>query len=427
MPPYTVRTIQTDEDVDRVAAFCSEIHSYKEGPDTRLGDLVRDLCSPRHPSATRDDFWFIEGPDGEILASMCLIPQVWRYEEVTFPVGRMELVGTRAEYRQQGLMRLLNEAFEARCQALGMNVLSITGIFYLYRRLGYEYALNLNGGREIPFALLPQKAPEDSPYTLRPAEARDIPALAALYERCTAALAVSQVRSTDEWAYRIYNHIPNNVGVLRYTVIEQDGTPIGYAGITQDCAPNHLTLNELAIEAPMPQVVPWLLPTLRDTMVAVTADDDYWELDTLVFRTGETHPIYPYLAPYKPHSLRTYAWYIRVMDIAAFLHTIRPVLERRLAQSPAAGLTLDLSLRMYTQQLTLSFKEGALTEVHSGPSDIEAGSASIHEMPFLQLLFGYRSFDELAHLQPDVFARPSVKPILDVLFPKRPSWTTALD
>ena len=45
---------------------------------------------------------------------------------------------------------------------------------------------------------------------------------------------------------------------------------------------------------------------------------------------------------------------------------------------------------------------------------------------FLQLLFGYRSLDELRAAFPDVRINDNVELLVNVLFPSRPSWVPRL-
>jgi hypothetical protein len=45
----------------------------------------------------------------------------------------------------------------------------------------------------------------------------------------------------------------------------------------------------------------------------------------------------------------------------------------------------------------------------------------------MQLLFGYRSLAALRDIFPDVWAEGEAGPLLDALFPKRPSFLVPLD
>jgi predicted acetyltransferase len=81
---------------------------------------------------------------------MCLIPQTWTYAGVPFGVGRPEAVGTDPDYRRRGLIRMQFEVLHGKSAAMGHLVQGITGIPWYYRQFGYEYALDLDGGR-IPY------------------------------------------------------------------------------------------------------------------------------------------------------------------------------------------------------------------------------------------------------------------------------------
>ncbi len=56
------------------------------------------------------------------------------------------------------------------------------------------------------------------------------------------------------------------------------------------------------------------------------------------------------------------------------------------------------------------------------PERVEAGDAAFPDLTFLQLLFGFRSLDELRHAFPDCsVASDHARALLPVLFPKKPS------
>ena len=53
--------------------------------------------------------------------------------------------------------------------------------------------------------------------------------------------------------------------------------------------------------------------------------------------------------------------------------------------------------------------------------------AGFPPLVFLQLLFGRRSLAELRHVFPDVWANQIARPLLEALFPARPSWVLPLE
>jgi hypothetical protein len=126
-------------------------------------------------------------------------------------------------------------------------------------------------------------------------------------------------------------------------------------------------------------------------------------------------------------SLPRYQWLLRIPDVARLLGEIGPVLERRLAASPFAGLSMDLCLNLYRQGLKLRFREGQLTGVEGigfvdASMGAEGGHLNLPPEAFVRLLFGYRSLGELRDAWPDIVVRPACRYLVEVLFPKMDSF-----
>ena len=120
----------------------------------------------------------------------------------------------------------------------------------------------------------------------------------------------------------------------------------------------------------------------------------------------ENHPAFQVAAEYLPRARRRYAWYLRVPDLPGFLRHIAPVLEQRLADSPFTGYSGEVKLGFYRSGINLKFQRGKLAEMESWqPATRNYGKAAYPGLTFLQLLFGYRSLDELEAAFPDCFLR----------------------
>jgi hypothetical protein len=78
----------------------------------------------------------------------------------------------------------------------------IPGIPWYYRQFGYEYALNLEGGRIAYHANVPN-LPEGAtePYTLRALTEADIPVLIDLYRQACARSLVAVPRGAAFWRF----------------------------------------------------------------------------------------------------------------------------------------------------------------------------------------------------------------------------------
>jgi hypothetical protein len=146
------------------------------------------------------------------------------------------------------------------------------------------------------------------------------------------------------------------------------------------------------------------------------------EFSRLAFTLGETHPVYDTVAARLPVSRVLDAWYIRVPDVPAFLRVIAPALEKRLADSPQGGYTGELKLNFYRGGLHIGLERGRMAFEPWKPDRVEEGDAAFPGLTFLQLLFGYRSLDELRHAFPDLSARTDeARALLPILFPKKDS------
>jgi hypothetical protein len=82
-----------------------------------------------------------------------------------------------------------------------------------------------------------------------------------------------------------------------------------------------------------------------------------------------------------------------------------------------------LKVSFYGGGLLLELKRGRLNRAEGwSPTDEDEGDASFPDLTFLQLLFGYRSLEELDHAFAD--CRPGggdARVLLAALFPRRPS------
>jgi hypothetical protein len=104
---------------------------------------------------------------------------------------------------------------------------------------------------------------------------------------------------------------------------------------------------------------------------------------------------------------------------------ITPVLEKRIANSAAAFYTGELAIDFFRGGMQLVFDKGRITQVEPwhAPAYKNTADASCPTLVFLQLLFGYRSLNELRYAFPEVRVENSnAELLLNMLFPKKHSW-----
>ena len=153
------------------------------------------------------------------------------------------------------------------------------------------------------------------------------------------------------------------------------------------------------------------------------AQDPKQEMERFAFWLGAEHPIYQVFDKRLPHTVEPYAWYVRVPDLPGFLLHVAPVLEQRLESSLLAGHSGELRISFYRRGLRLAFEVGRLVDVEPWqPTPEQEGDAGFADFTFLQLLFGYRSMDELDHAFADCWASDDQsRALLEAMFPKQPS------
>ena len=421
----------TTADADALAEFNSIIHSDfgPDKPDERIGAWVRDLLTQPHPSFDPGDFTIVEDTHtGKIVSSLNLISQTWSYAGIPFGVGRPEVVGTHPDYRKRGLVREQFEEVHAWSHARGQLVQAITGIPNYYRQFGYEMALDLSGGRVGFESQLPRlKDGESEIYQIRPALESDIPFLVQVLAHADRRSLVTCPRDENAWRYELLGMSPKNVNRLEIRIIETvaTGEPVGYLTHPWYNWDNGLIMNSYELKpgiawmAVTPAVARHLWKTGQEYAVISGKP-----VSSYGFWLGLSHPSYEVFRERLPRLRDTYAFYLRVPDLAGFLRLIAPVLEKRLSASElVVGQTGKLHLNFYRSGLELNFESGRLAGVESYVfSSSQDGDAAFPELTFLQLLFGYRSFDELQISYADCWDRSEeARVLLNVLFPKQPS------
>jgi len=111
-----------------------------------------------------------------------------------------------------------------------------------------------------------------------------------------------------------------------------------------------------------------------------------------------------------------------VPDLPALLRLIAPTLERRLASSPVAGYNGALTLDFRRGGLRLVFQKGRLGAIEpwNPPAYNANPDAGFPALVFLQLLFGYRSYDELQYTFADCWCdSEEVRALINILFPRK--------
>ncbi|MBN1180048.1 MAG: GNAT family N-acetyltransferase [Anaerolineae bacterium] len=399
-------------------------------PNEHLIHWTRDLMSGTHPTIQPSDFTLVvDTKTGAAVSSLNLISQTWAYAGIPFGVGRPEVVCTLPDYRGRGLVRAQFEVIHGWSAERGELVQAITGIPWFYRQFGYEMAMDLGGDRKGYRTHVPKlKDGEPEPYRVRPAQAVDLPFIAQLYAHGQQRYPITCLRDDAMWRYELDGRHPKNGERTELRIVETaGGEPVGFL--------THLPMVwkgkcylwkafELKPGISWAAVIPGVFRYLQETGDAyAAATPKHGPCETFVFSLGADHPAYHAARNLLPDVRKPYAWYMRVADLPGFLRHVRPALETRLAASILSGHTGEAKISFYRSGLRLVLEGGRLTEITPWqPTVKEGGDAAFPNMTFLQMLFGYRTFDELDAAFADCWAgNDTTRELLDALFPKSTS------
>ena len=398
-----LKTAASEEDIDRLA----ECHSVVFGEDG-VGEICSQLFR-HHPNTRRSDLIFVEDEKtGEVVSSLCLIPWQWHYEDVILKVGEMGFVGTKEHYRRRGLIRAQADYLKEQLIERGFHLSQIRGIAGFYRQFGYEYTLPLEGGYRIELHQIPElKEGEEPAFTCRLQTEADMPAMKRLYDEAAQDLQIRAYLDDAIWGY-LWQHAGTTMTGCEVWVVEDTNKDItGYFSVQKygfGSGVNVSEVSRLNYEA--------ALAVLRQLKkLAAEREKPFIRLNLpkncVLMQTARYHGA---------HDVGTYAWQIHIPDMARFLNTIGPVLERRLAESPFAGLTEEIKLNFYRESVALQFADGKLTKVKW--EDVGDGPISIPSRAAIPLVLGYRSREELGESWPDLRMPSRGAYLTDVLFPK---------
>ena len=414
----------TPEDADALAEFNAQIHGDDEGDMQCLAAWTRDLLTRPHPTFSPNDFTIVEeAASGRIVSSSNLISQTWSYEGIEFGVGRPELVGTLPEFRSRGLIRVQFEEIHKWSAERGEMVQAITGIPFYYRKFGYEMALDLDGRR---FGYEPQvpklKEGEVEPYVIRAAQESDLPFIAKLYDQTRKRSMIACERTPEIFRYELMGWGENNNCWVSCTIEDKAGELVGFFRHSGYNRHNSL----IAARYELKTGLSWLEVTPSVVRYLWTKGQEYLERDggecnSFGFILGAEHPAYVALGNRLPTTRDPYAWYLRVPDLSSFLDHIKPALETRLAESIAPGHTREIRISFYRDGLRLVIEKGRLTLIERWkPSPEDGGEIAFPDLTFLQMLFGYRSYDELQYTFADCWCdSEEVRSLINILFPKK--------
>jgi len=391
---YRFSYVETERDLEQYAELL-RLAFPGEGVDV-LGKRLYD----NHTEMTSRNFFALWDGD-KMVATLNLIPQTWSLGGVPLKVAEMGLVGTHPDYQKRGLQRLLNVEFDRRIREDGYHLAGLEGIPYFYRQFGYEYSVSLDEWTAIPL----DKVPPRETIGISPLKLEEIPQAMRLLKASQKKHLVHSIRSHEEWATQEKSGIVGEHHSTTYAV-RKEGEVITY--FRSNIEEKTILLHEATdMDADTSAKVVAFLRRLGEEKGATE----------LVSRESYNEPFNENLLSLGATQRRPYAWQMKVVDPYSVLQKLAPLLERRIKNSPLKGYAGSLPLNLYGVTVTLTFQNGAVTDVTQSPSE-QKGDILINPRIFPKMLLGHRSLDELEAEYPDVRIKPQYRQTIDVLFPK---------
>lgn len=385
-----------------------------------------------HPTITGDDIFVVVDPakDDLVVSATTLIPQTWLYEDIPIGVGRPEIVATHPDYRRRGLVRETFTALHEHSHASGQVLQVISGIEYFYRQFGYSMAIDFSASLVVPLASAFDLPADKTPtYTLRPATEADLPDIARWTEGYSRHTLLSVSRTLEQWRYEAFGMPENHTFQKRYfIIIDADNQGVGYVAIRSLVFPGVMTVSSYIVGEETSY-----LDTFADVMRGIkglipytygASGTEVAPPHLAVFHSG-MHPTLDTLLRRQlggAYQTYRYTWYVRIGDYPAFMRQIAPVLERRLRGSGAHNWTGTLNIGFYERErLALQFERGVLIDARM-EADTGENDCDFPYHTFTHVVLGYHSPAEVHDILTDVSFRARAEALLEILFPKRPSW-----
>jgi hypothetical protein len=403
---FVLKSVASDQDVRRLARFNAEVHR-----SSKIGDMTRCLILD-HPATRPEGCLYVEDTkSGAVVSSLCLIPWRIRFEDIELAAGEMGMVGTKKEYRRKGLIRCQVERFNELLEMGHYDISHIQRIPYFYRQFGYEFAIPLEPRWRVDLDKIPDTDKgKNKRFTFHPAGSEDLPELMRLFNEANRRLKVRTVRQESVWHYLLGPSLETEMAADTWIVMNKLEDSVSYFRASRHGFGAGLIVSEAG-------------PMTHDVALAVLskckglAEEKRKPYIRLNLPEGsdlvETSRA---LGAYNP---RSWAWQIRIVSLEMLLKKLVPVFERRVAQSPFAGLTQTVCLNLYRKAFDIRFERGRCREVTPvGYRDFRDRSGICLPPPLMvPLLFGYHTPGELLQTNHDFLIDGKWRHLMETLFP----------
>ncbi|MBI9052979.1 MAG: GNAT family N-acetyltransferase [Bacteroidales bacterium] len=415
---YLIRRVQNQTDINKLIILLNNVFQPE-----RVGNLAKIFLESLPESECK--YWFIaeEKETKNIVSSFTLIPWCWELKGIKLKVAEMGLVATDVNHRGKGLMRLLNQEFDAVLKEEEFDLAVIQGIPGFYHKFGYHYAIPMENHLNICLKNIPSQA-KTRRFEIRNAEISDIPFLISEDKSYRDANYISVFRNTNTWEYILRQGRKTEYGsdviILEFEQ-EKFYCRILFQGFGKGLIVSEVS-NSISEESFM-----FLLTYLKNR--AIIENKAF-----IRFNVGLDSRLGEMLLSAGVQKSKPYAWQVKIPDKINFLNKLKPVLESRIGNSEFYDFSKILRLDFYSETIDVIFKNGKITEFLRNIKNEPDFSFNIPVDLFASLILGHRNWVELQENRPDIasmllYIDPEEKPmddisgkLIDILFPKQKSW-----
>ena len=427
----------TPDDANQLFDFHEEVFMDEES-GTRawwIAEWAKDLITKPHPTFSPSDCLIVEDTKNNTIASSTLyLTQEWQTDGANFNIGRPEIVGTRKPYRNQGLIRKQFDIMHNWAEKRGHDITVVNGIPHYYRQFGYEMALNDLADRQARLEAFPRWKPDERrPFVLREPTPGDIPFITHILNQSADRSLYNPVFKHDEVRYIVFDRSQRSGTRWTFAILcrnTDDGPaePIGIIAYALVIAIDQGTITRIEMAQPKH----WRLATgalLREFEERARNEgenhpDPERAIKLIKTELQNNHPAYIFdEGTLGPEPNDNYAWYVRVPHLTRFIHKLAPALNRRLDESPHAGLNALITIHLGKHSIGIQCNDGKCEQVtEETGADRRNANASFPNGNFNQIIFGWRTVNDIIRTDADASVKSKADAhLLQTLFPQKPS------
>jgi predicted acetyltransferase len=328
-------------------------------------------------------------------------------------VAEMGLVGTQENHRGRGLMRTLNREFDKTLDEAKFDIAVIQGIPGFYHQFGYHYAIPLENHINMPLHLISEKQEKDN-YSFRLASVEDIPYLLQADQTYREHFSLSTFRDKANWKYLLTDSLNTEYGSEYWIMEHRDKSSQFYFRIPRHGFGSGLILSEIS-ENITYKALSYLFSFCKKH--AIERKKPYIRLNLHHDSTASKMAI-----SMGAEQGKTYAWQIKIPNMIRLLTTMGSILEQRIENSSFKQFSGTLRLNFFKTKLDLHWIKGHLENVLPAEGECQ-DTFSINADLFPALCLGYRTWQEIRYIRPDISPSSGRSALLvETLFPPKKSW-----